>query len=137
MAFDREKLYHQATQIATLQNCYFIEQLISLLPCSKPTFYDIFKIDSNELNSIKDILEQNKIATKTKMYKKWFDSENATLQIGLMKLISTEEEAHRLNGTKSAVDVTSKGDKVGNSVENIREAFGLNNLKNPMDEPNE
>jgi len=38
----------------------------------------------------------NKVAQKVKMRKKWGDSDNATLQMALMKLISTDDERKRL-----------------------------------------
>lgn len=103
MAYDKDKLLKDALEKAEEKNCFFIEQLISFLPCDKTTFYRLFDVKSNEYNTIKDILDKNKVEIKTAMYNKWFDSDNATLQIGLMKLIATDEEAHRLNGSKSEV----------------------------------
>jgi hypothetical protein len=41
------------------------------------------------------LLEENKIALKVSMRKKWFDSDNATLQMGLYKLCSNTTE-HKL-----------------------------------------
>ena len=38
------------------------------------------------------------------MRSKWYKSDNATLQMGLMKLIGTEDEAHRLNGSSKKVE---------------------------------
>ncbi len=100
MAFDKEKLHQQALSVAKKKKCYFIEQLVHYLPCSKPTFYDHFPVDSYELNSVKEILESNIIETKSKMYKKWFDSDNPTLQISLMKIIGNEHEVKRLNNAR-------------------------------------
>ena len=40
---------------------------------------------------------------KVDMRDKWYNSDNATLQIALMKLIADDDEAHRLNGTKREV----------------------------------
>lgn len=98
--YDKDKIYEQALKAIEDNSLYFIEDVIAYIPISKPTFYDYFKVDSNEFNNIKEALDNNRINTKVKMRKKWEDSDNATLQIGLMKLISTDEEAHRLNGTK-------------------------------------
>ena len=105
MAYDKDKLLKVALDKAEEKNCFFIEQLISFLPCDKTTFYRLFKLDSNEYNTIKEVLDKNKVVMKTTMYNKWFESDNATLQIGLMKLIATDEEAHRLNGSKSEIKV--------------------------------
>ena len=107
VAYDKDKLYKQALDVAEKKKCFFIEQLVSFMPCAKATFYDYFKIDSNELNTIKEILEKNRIEVKSSMYKKWFDSENPTLQVALMKLIATEKEAHRLNGSSQKIDHAS------------------------------
>lgn len=96
MAYDKEKLYQQALKAIEENNLFFIEDVIALLPCTKPTFYDYFPVNSNELNTQKAMLEQNKVNIKLKMRKKWLDSDNATLQMGLMKLITTDEERKRL-----------------------------------------
>jgi hypothetical protein len=37
------------------------------------------------------------------MRNKWYKSESATLQIALMKMIATEDEAHRLNGSRQEI----------------------------------
>lgn len=111
MAYDKKKLYKQAIDIATEKKCFFIEQLVSFMPCAKKTFYEIFPIGSDECNAIKDVLEANKVATKSKMYNKWFESDNPTLQVALMKLIATTEQAHRLNGSKTESKVDDKRDK--------------------------
>jgi len=110
MAYNKDKLFKEAKSMAEKKKCFFIEQLISFLPCTKPTFYDHFKIDSDEFNEIKDIIDKNKIEVKTAMYNKWFKSDNATLQISLMKLIGTEEERKKLSQGYS--DITTKGDSL-------------------------
>ena len=107
MAYDKKKLYKQAIETAEKKKCFFIEQLVSFLPCAKKTFYELFPIESDESNTIKEILDSNKVEVKSAMYNKWFKSDNPTLQVALMKLISTEEEAHRLNGTKQQHDLKS------------------------------
>ena len=106
MAYDKKKIYKDAIKLATEKRCFFIEQLISFMPITKPTFYDYFKVGSDEFNAIKDVLDKNKVEVKSAMYNKWFKSENATLQVALMKLIATDEEAHRLNGSKQEIRTT-------------------------------
>ena len=112
MAYNKEELYNQAIKEIQEHKLYFIEDVVAYLPCSKPTFYDYFPIDSDEFNNIKKELNNNRIATKVKLRKKWEDSQSAPLQIGLMKLLGTEEEVERLNGSRQRLDVTSKGDKI-------------------------
>jgi hypothetical protein len=96
MAYDKDKLHKQAIKAITENNLYFIEDIITMLPCSKATFYEYFPSNSDELNKIKEMIEMNKVAQKVKMRKKWGDSDNATLQMALMKLISTDDERKRL-----------------------------------------
>ena len=103
MAYDKNKIFNDAIRISKEKKCFFIEQLVSFLPIAKPTFYDYYPVSSNEMNAIKDVLEANKVEVKTAMYNKWFKSDAPALQIGLMKLIATDEQAHRLNGSKQEI----------------------------------
>jgi hypothetical protein len=96
MAYDRIKVLEDSKKLIVEHNLFFIEDIISMLPCTKPTFYDFFKVDSDELNHLKQLLELNKVILKISMRKKWNDSENATLQMALMKLICTDEERKML-----------------------------------------
>lgn len=109
MAYSKRKLLKQALETAKTKNLFFIEDIVALLPCDKTTFYRHFPVESNEYNAIKEVLEENKITVKSNMRKKWYESDNPSLQISLMKIIGTDEEAHRLNGSKQ--ETTLKGDK--------------------------
>lgn len=68
-----------------------MDDVISLLTISRPTFYDIFK-DTDGLDDIKACLDQNKISRKVKLRQKWANSDNATLNIALYKLCSAPDE---------------------------------------------
>ena len=100
----KAEIYKQAIEMAEKKKCFFIDQLVSFLPIARTSFYEYFPIDSDRMNTIKGILDKNKVEVKSAMYNKWFKSDNATLQIALMKLIASEEEAHRLNGTNMKVE---------------------------------
>lgn len=104
MAYKSNELFEEAIKQIREKKLFFIEDVVAFLPCSKPTFYDHFKIDSDEFNTIKEELEKNRIAVKANMRKKWYDSDNATLQVALMKLIGTDEE--RKNLSPSYIDKT-------------------------------
>ncbi len=60
----------------------------------KTTFY---KQKLNEVNEIKDALEANKINIKNGLRAKWYNSDNATVQIALYKLTANEEERRLLS----------------------------------------
>ncbi len=97
MAYNTNKLKKQALKAIKEHGLYFIEDVIAYLPCSKPTFYDHFPNESDIYKSIVEELEENRIVDKVSMRKKWKDSDNATLQMGLMKLLSSDEERRRLS----------------------------------------
>jgi hypothetical protein len=99
MAYDRKKIFLQAKEQIVSKRLIFVEEVVAFIGISKPTFYDYFKVDSNEFNELRELIETNKISLKTSMRKKWYDSDNATLQMGLMKLIATPEEHRKLSQT--------------------------------------
>ena len=108
-AFDRDKLYQQAQTAITENNLFFIEDVVAFIPCSKPTFYEHFPIGSNELNNLKDLLEQNKIRTKSAIRAKLYKSPKASELLALYRLICTPEERKMLN--QNYIELTGKDSK--------------------------
>jgi hypothetical protein len=80
------------------------------LPCSRSTFYDYFPDGSDELDTLKELMSKNKIEIKTSMRSKWYKSTNPTLQMALMKLLSTPEELKKLS--MNHTDITTNGEKI-------------------------
>lgn len=97
MAYDRNEIFEQAKSVTVENNLFFIEDIIAYLPISKPTFYEFFPIDSNELNDLKELLEHNRVSLKVSMRKKWQDNPAPALQMALMKLIASPEELKKLS----------------------------------------
>jgi len=62
------------------------------------------------MQELKDLVATNRIITKRKLQRNWEQSENATLQMGLMKMIASIEERQRLSQTYN--DVTTKGESL-------------------------
>lgn len=90
-------------EIIKKNNLFVINDIFAFYSgCVRETFY---KRKLNLSDSIKKAIDDNKVKTKQSMKNKWYKSDNATLQMGLMKLLGTEEEAHRLNGSKIQQDV--------------------------------
>ena len=100
MAYKTEELEKKALAATKRHKLMFIEHIVAYLPCDKSTFY-AHKL--HESNAIKKAIEANRIGRKSKMLNNWIDSESNALQIAAMKLIATEEEAHRLSGTKTEI----------------------------------
>jgi hypothetical protein len=101
MAYDRIKIYNQALDLIEKKKLFFIEDVVTLLPCDKTTFYRFFEVESNEYNTIKEALDKNKIEIKNGLRNKWYNGNNPLTQMALYKLIGTEEEYHRIASTKT------------------------------------
>jgi hypothetical protein len=110
MAYDKKKLYLQAEEAIKKNNLFFVEDIVAFLPCDKTTFYRFFPVDCNEYNTLKDLLEQNKIKTKSGIRAKLWKSNKAAELLALYRLIATPEEHQKLN--QSYIDHTSKGEKL-------------------------
>ena len=106
MVYDKKKIYEQAKEAIEKNNLFFIEDIVAWLPCDKTTFYRFFKPDCNEYNTLKTMLDTNKIKTKSSIRAKLYKSDKAGELLALYKLIGTEEEHRRLSQTY--VDQTNK-----------------------------
>jgi hypothetical protein len=104
MAYNTEELEKQSLEAIEKYKLFFIEDIVSYLPCSAATFYNH---ELEKLETIKDALTKVKTEIKVSMRSKWYKSENATLQMGLMKLIGSDDERKRLSQTHS--DITTDG----------------------------
>ena len=100
MAHKKEDLINESLDAIKKYKLFFIEDVVAYISCSKSTFYNQ---KLHELDLIKDALTKNRIEIKVSMRNKWYNSESATLQIALMKLISSDDEAHRLNGSRQEI----------------------------------
>jgi hypothetical protein len=97
MAYDKQKIFDQAKEMIVKHKLFFIEDIVAFLPISKPTFYEYFPIQSNEVNELKGLLETNRVELKVSMRSKWYKSNAPALQMALMKLIATPEELRKLS----------------------------------------
>lgn len=93
MAYSTEELIEKSLEVIKGKNIHFIEDLVSFLPCDKKTFYNH---NLHEFPAIKAAIEINKLNIKNNLRKKWYDSDNATTQIALYKLLATPNELKAL-----------------------------------------
>lgn len=117
MAYDKNKIYQQAEEAIKKHNLFFIEDIVAFLPCVKKTFYELFPVDSNELHTLKELLEDNKVKTKSSIRAKLWKSNKASELLALYRLIATQEEHQKLN--QSYVDHTNKGGKFEQPKNNL------------------
>ena len=124
MAYNTEELIKQSLEAIEKHKLFFIDDVVSYLPCSRSTFYER-KLDKSDI--IKEALTKVKTDIKVSMRSKWYKSENATLQMGLMKLISNDEERKRLSQTYN--DFTTDGKEL-----NINAIFSKDILNVPTND---
>jgi len=112
MAYKTKALLKAALDAIKKHKLFFVEDVLAYIPCQKTAFYDHFPNETDNRKKIDAALNKNRIDIKVSMRNKWYKSDNATLQMGLMKLIGTDEEAHRLNGSNQKIDHTTKGEQI-------------------------
>lgn len=114
MAYDKAEMEKKALTAIKKHKLVFASDVVTYLPCTEKTYYNL---ELHQLQSIKAALDEQRVAMKVKLRKRWLESENPTLNVALYKLIGSEEEAHRLNGSKQQMDVTSQGEKINSTFE--------------------
>ena len=125
MAYDKEKIFKQAKEQIKENNLFFVQDIVAFIPCSRSTFYELFPDGSDELDTFKELLESNKVVTKSSIRAKLWKSNKAAELLALYRLIATPEEHQKLN--QSYIDHTSKGKQISlsdMSSEEIRRLLG-------------
>jgi len=114
MAYNKTKIFEQAKAAIKENNLFFIEDVVAFIPVTKTWLYEKFPLGSNEMNTIKELLEENKIKTKSSIRAKLYKSDKAAELLALYRLICTPEEHQLLN--QQYIDHTSKGEKIAPTV---------------------
>lgn len=110
MAYDKKEILEKSKEAIKKNNLYFIEDVVAFIPVSKSTFYEYFPADSDEMDDIKELLDDNKISMKVKLRKKLSEGEKAAEILALYKLIATDEERRALS--MQQIDHTTQGEKI-------------------------
>jgi hypothetical protein len=96
MAYNRDEIYQQAQAAIRDHNLFFIEDVVAFLPICRATFYNLFAEDLDKLDTLKKMLEANKIRTKASIRNKLYKGKGGDL-IALYKMICTEDERRALS----------------------------------------
>jgi hypothetical protein len=110
MAYDKKKIFEQAKEVIVKHKLFFVDDIVAFLPISKQTFYDFFPVESDKLDELKELLNQNRTTLKVSMRSKWYTSNAPALQMALMKLIASPEELKKLS--MNYTDITSDGNEI-------------------------
>jgi hypothetical protein len=116
MAYDKKKIFQQAKEAIIKHKLYFIEDIVAFLPIAKKTYYEYFPLESDESNELREMLEINKIQTKSSIRTKLHNSDKAAELLALYRLLATPEEHQRLN--QSYIDHTTKGKEINMPISN-------------------
>jgi hypothetical protein len=103
----KEKYEKEIVEVIKKNNLFVIQDIFAFYTGIKSSQFYNLELEKSEC-IIKAILD-NKSMTCQSLKNKWYRSENATLQIALFKTICSDEEAHRLNGTRIETENTHKG----------------------------
>lgn len=95
--YTKEYLLKKSLKVIEEHTPTTIEELISFLGCSKPTFYNKIKINSKEYEQIFDALKLAKLRVSNKLKAKIIESDNPTLIISGIKLYGSEDDRQALN----------------------------------------
>lgn len=111
VTYKTEDLEKQAVAVIEAKSLVFIDEVCAYLPCSMSTFYER-KLEKSEV--IKDALTKNRVSKKLSLRTNWEESTNATLQMGLYKLLATPEELAALS--MQNVDIKSNGKTINPTI---------------------
>ena len=128
MTYIKNDIYKKAKAAIKKHHLYFIEDVVAMLPCRKQTFYEIFPLQSDEMDTIKELLDQEKITKKVEIRQKLSEGRNIEL-IALYKLICTDDERRAL----SMQQIEHSGKLQNINIEVSSEA-GAKALKEYLDE---
>jgi hypothetical protein len=121
MPYDTTILKKKAIEAIEKNKLIFVEDVCALMGIAKSTFYVHFPIGKDDSNELMSMIEKNRQQLKIGMRKKWFDSDNATLQMALYKLCSTDIEHRKLN--QNYTDVTTNNESL-NSFPTLEQFYG-------------
>ena len=105
--YEADDLEKQAIALIEAHRLVFIDDVCAYLPCSRTTFYDK---GLNKSDAIKSALHKIRTAKKVALRSRWEEGDNATLQMGLYKLLATPEELAALS--MQHIDLSTKGESL-------------------------
>ena len=116
--FDLKDIYDKSLELCNDKTFHFVSDIIASLPCGRSTFYSLIPKDSDNLNNIKEILEQNCIEEKRAIRKKLSKSDKSGELLALYKLIGTEEDRRKLSQTH--LDIKSDNEPIGLEINFVK-----------------
>lgn len=95
---EKARIYEQAKSVIERDdNILFIDDVVSELPISKPTFYSWWPEGSAEYNELWERIKDNRVKVKKYIRLKLRVSGKAAELLSLYRMICTEEERKNIN----------------------------------------
>lgn len=107
MAFTAQEVFEKSLKAVVENNLVFIDEIFAYTPFQKTTYYDRCPDGSEYSEIIKEAILKNKIDMKRGLRAKWYADGNATTEIALYKLLSTDDEHDKLNGNSKPIQSES------------------------------
>jgi hypothetical protein len=107
VTYKTDDLEKKAVAVIEAHGLVFLNEVCAYLPCATSTFYE-HNLEKSE--AIKEALNKNKVSKKVALRSNWEESTNATLQMGLYKLLATPEELAALS--MQHIDLSTKGESL-------------------------
>jgi len=108
--YDKEEIKEIAIEAIKKHNLFFISDIIAYVPCSTATFYVYFPEGSEESETFKELLEENRIRIKSAIRAKLFQSNKAGELLALYRLVCTPDERRVLN--QQYIEMNAKDDSI-------------------------
>lgn len=111
LKFDPEEIYQQAIDAIMLHELIFVTDIAAYVPCGRSWLYENVLIEGSErMDTIKDLLEGNKVRIKVEVRQKLRAAQKASELLAIYRLTSTTQEHRLLN--QAYMDHTSKGKQI-------------------------
>lgn len=105
-----KRMYERAVEAIEKNNLFFIKDAYTFIGIPESTFYEYIPADSEFSEMLKIAIAKNRAKTKVGLRKKWYNSNSATAQLALYKLICSDEERKALS--MEYHDLTTDGEKI-------------------------
>ena len=122
MAYKTEYLYDLSMEAVTSYKPINITELIKYLPCAESTWREHFPLESEGYKKITQAIHLECVKIKSSIRAKWYQKGSGPESIALYKLLGTEDEVHRLNGSRQEIkqETTYKHEPVQMTAEEAK-----------------
>ncbi len=97
MTYKKTKMIEEAKVVIERERLFFVDDIIAFLPVSKSWWYKAFPVGGKVSDELKEILDNNKVVTKSAIRKKLYKSDKASELLSLYRQICTPQERQDLN----------------------------------------